>query len=455
MKKIRRKTKIKYSPIHKPKVTIYRSRIIHPVSPLQVEEFKDGALVVDAGGKIVACGDYARYQKANGVKYDQAKLVDKRGGIIIPGLIDCHLHLPQLDLRGKHGATLLDWLKKYIFPAETAFANQRLAEDLSKRFFKKLILNGTTTAAIYTTIHAKSTDHVFKIAKASGVRAIIGKVMMDMYSPAGLQENTHNSLKESEALCSKWHGSSGGRLMYAFTPRFAPTCSEEMWLEVGKLARESGAYIQTHIAETKAENERVKELFPDYKDYTEIYEENDCLGPKTILGHAIYLTDDELRRLAKTKTKLVHCPTSNFFLKSGRMPVELIEEHGITYGLGTDVGAGTSMSLFTTMRHADYVQPHLAVSPVKAFYLATLGGAKALSLDSSVGNFKAGKAADFCTVDISAIDPRYKLGELSADEILSLLMYRGNGSVIKETYVNGQRLDVDGLKIKGEKISFI
>ncbi|OGQ47957.1 MAG: guanine deaminase [Deltaproteobacteria bacterium RIFCSPLOWO2_02_FULL_47_10] len=438
---------------------IFRGRIIHSLYPNKIEEFKDGALVLDSHGRILACDEYGKiargqippvppFLKGGG---GGIKIVDRRGSVIIPGLIDCHLHLPQLDQRGRHGVTLLDWLEKYIFPAEKAFENLRTAEDVSKRFFKKLILNGTTTAAIYATIHAKAADLAFRVAKDAGIRAIIGKVMMDQYAPKGLEEDTHQSLKDSEALCAKWHNAGKGRLMYAFTPRFAPTCSETLLAEVGNLARESGAYIQTHIAETVAENERVKELFPDYKDYTEVYEENFCLGPKTILGHAIHLSEDEMRRIAKSKTKLAHCPTSNFFLKSGRMPVELIEEHGITYGLGTDVGAGTSMSLLTAMRHADYIQPHLTVTPAKAFYLATLGGARALSLENSVGNFRKGKFADFCTVDIKAIDPRYKPSELMADEILSLLMYRGNGSVIAETYVGGEKLDVDGLKIKGEK----
>jgi guanine deaminase len=344
----------------------------------------------------------------------------------------------------------LDWLNRYIVPSERAFADLKTADDMAKRFFKKLILNGTTTAAIYTTIHARATDHAFKIARESGVRAVIGKVMMDQYAPPELQEETRRSLKDSEALCAKWHGACGGRLMYAFTPRFAPTCSEELMTETGELAREAGAYIQTHIAETLPENARVKELFPDYKDYTEVYEENGLLTPKTVLGHGIYLSMDEMGRIARAKAKVAHCPTSNFFLKSGRMSVDLIEEHGITFGLGTDVGAGTSMSLFTTMRHADYIQPHLTVMPAKAFYLATLGGAKTLSLESETGNLKPDKSADFCVVDICKIDPRYKLNDLSADEILSLLMYRGDGRVVKEAYVAGDKLNVDGLKMKGE-----
>lgn len=375
------------------------------------------------------------------------KIVDLRRRLIIPGFVDCHLHLPQLDCRGKHGATLLDWLKRYIFPAEMAFKDLRIVDDVGKRFFKKLILNGTTTASIYVTVHAHATDHAFKLAKACGVRAIIGKVMMDQNAPDGLKEQTNWSLKQSEMLAEKWHCTAGGRLRYAFTPRFAPTCSKELFTEVGKLLQKTGAYLQSHIAETRAENERMRELHPEFADPFSIFEKTGCAGPKTILGHAIYMSDDEYRRMAQAGTKIAHCPTSNFFLKSGWMPVARVEKAGVTYGLGTDVGAGTSMSIFTEMRHADYTQLETGITPTKALYLGTLGGAKTLSMEDEIGNFDAGKCADFLVLDIRQIDYHYRLSELSTDEVLSLLMYRGDGRVVTETYVGGKKLDVDVLKV--------
>lgn len=413
----------------------YKARIIYAQDPEKILDIKDGLLVVNDKGAIVSCGPFdASYSD---------KVTHLKDRLIIPGLVDCHSHIPQLDERGKHGATLLAWLEKYIFPAEKAFANLKVVEDVATRFFKKLILNGTTTSGLYATVHEQATNRCFEIAKASGVRCFIGKVMMDQHSPAGLIESTNDSLKKSEALCAKWHGVENGRLMYAFTPRFAPTCSLNLWKGVGNLACESGAYLQSHIAETKGENERVRELYPEFKDYVELFEKTETLGPKTILAHAIYLSQSEFDRFAKTGTKIAHCPTSNFFLKSGWMPISLVEKSKITFGLGTDVGAGTSMSIFTSMRHADYSQLDTVVTPAKAFYLATLGGAKTLSLDKITGSLEKGKCADFCVVNVEGIDPRYKLSELDTDEVLSLLMYRGGGGVIEAAYVEGKKLDVD------------
>jgi guanine deaminase len=413
----------------------YRARIIHSVNQSQVQDIGDGLLVVGGDGRIVSCEPYDKSFKG--------KVTELGSRLIIPGLVDVHSHIPQLDCRGKHGATLLDWLERYIFPAEKAFAKPQVVDDVATRFFKKLILNGTTTSGLYATMHAQATDRCFEMARAAGVRCFIGKVMMDENSPGGLIESTADSLKHSEKLCSKWHGAEGGRLRYAYTPRFVPTCSLTLWKETGKLVRESGAYLQSHIAETREENERVRELYPQFKDYVEIFEEVGCLSPKTILAHAIYLTDDEYMRLAATGTKIAHCPTSNFFLKSGWMPVAKVEAAGVVYGLGTDVGAGTSMSVFTEMRHADYTQLEMTLRPEKAFYLATLGGAKTLSMDQEIGNFVVGKQADFCVLDLCGIDPCFRLSELDTDEVLSLLMYRGDGQVIESTYVGGSKLDVD------------
>lgn len=415
--------------------TAYRARIISASGPSEVIDITDGLILVDDHGRITSCGLYT-----DGFK---GKVIDLSGHLIIPGLVDVHSHIPQLDCRGKHGATLMNWLDRYIFPAERAFADPKVAEDVATRFFKKLILNGTTTAGLYSTVHADATNRCFEIAKAAGVRCLIGKVMMDQHSPEGLVESTYTSLKESEGLCSKWHGAKGGRLSYVYTPRFAPTCSLTLLAEVARLAKASGAYIQSHIAETREENERVREIYSQFADYFSLFEETGCAGPRTILAHAIYLSEDEYNRMARTETKIAHCPTSNFFLKSGWMPVLRVEAAGIVYGLGTDVGAGTSMSVFTAMRHADYTQLETTMAPTKAFYIATLGGARVLSLEKETGSLEPGKSADFCVVDVAGIEPHCRLSDLDTNEVLSLLMYRGSSAAIKAAYVAGEKLDVD------------
>lgn len=428
---------------------IFRGRIINPISPSDAVEWKDGAIAVDENGAIFSCGDYGDVKKMCGDDYFEEEFKNQ---LLIPGLVDCHLHMPQLDQRGKHGETLLQWLEKYIYPAEKAFADPEVVQDVAKRFFKKLILNGVTTSVVYVTVHPQAADLAFSIAEPIGLRVVMGKVMMDQRAPEGLGETTKESIENSVTLFEKWNGKAGGKLNYIFTPRFGPTCSEDLWKELGRILEKTGAYIQTHISETKGEVEMVKKIFPKYADYTQLLEKNGCLTRKTLLAHAIHVSKDECKRIASAGSKVVHCPSSNFFLKSGRMPVELIEGAGIMYGLGTDIGAGTSMSLFASMRHADYIQPEINISPAKAFYLATLGGAKVLSMENMIGNFAAGKKADFCVVDIREIDPRYFLSDLTKDEILSLLMYRGHGNVIRHTFVDGERLDVDSIVLKHDNL---
>jgi len=415
----------------------FRARIINPEDPNSVMDYRDGMLVVNGSGRIESCGPFDPSVGCD--------VVDLTGLLIIPGLVDVHSHIPQLDVRGKHGATLMKWLDRYILPAEQAFADPKVVMDVGTRFFKKLILNGTTTAGLYATVHEDATDRCFELAFGSGVRCFIGKVMMDRNAPGGLAESTEESLAASERLCAKWHGSADGRLHYAFTPRFAPTCSFELMSEAARLARDAGAYVQTHIAETEEENASVKKMFPKYRDYVELFESAGMLGPMAILAHAIYLTDDEFGRIAKSGAKIAHCPTSNFFLKSGRMPVEKVERAGCTYGLGTDVGAGTSMSIFNEMRHADYAQQDRPVSPERAFWLATVGGARALSMEGDIGSFGAGKYADFAVIDVKGIDPNFRLSDLGPEEILSLLMYRGDSRAVKAAYVAGKKLDVDAI----------
>jgi len=411
---------------------VYRGRIFNPCGPEELEELNPGYLAVDAEGRIASYGSWDEEARR---RFGKAEWVDYGDKLILPGFIDVHLHLPQLDVRGRDGAELLEWLEKYIYPAESAFADPEVARVTARRLFQELVRNGTTCAAIYSSVHPRSAEVAFEEAAEFGIRALIGKVLMDRNATPALEEDPARGIEESLKLYERWDGYDRGRLHYAFTPRFAPACSEGLLKQIGQIAQEHGAYIQTHLAETEAELQWVRELFPGYKSYTEVYHKLGLLGSRTIVGHAIHLSEDEYKLLAETGTKIAHCPSANLFLHSGRMKLERMDAHGIEVGLGSDIGAGPSLSMFDLMRDMYYLN---RVSPLRAFYHATLGGAHVLGLEGEIGSFAPGKEADFIVVDPSPlIDPRAELREL-----LSQLLFRGDDRQIHATYVRGRRLYV-------------
>ncbi len=425
------------------RTTIYRGRIFNPISYSKFEDIEDGAIEVSESGKILKIGKFSDFKKKS------AKTIDYSGKIIMPGLIDCHVHLPQYDIVAMDGYELLDWLNTYTFPAERRVESSKLARDAAKRFFYALKSNGTTSAAVYNTIHKEATDLAFKEAEKSGLRIFMGKVMMDQNSPEFLQEKTEESLSQSEELCKKWHGKDNGRINYVFTPRFAPTCSEKLMQGAADLAKKYGAYIQTHLAENRGELAWVKELFPRCKDYTSVYGKAGLLTSKTIMAHCIYLSDSELKLLSKTSTKVAHCASSNFFLKSGIFDLNRTLDAKLDVGLGSDVGGGPNLSMFREMANAcnmsktRYIQENggaNSIDAVNAFYLATMGGAKVLSLDKIIGNLFPGKEADFIVVDASLVNPQKTINNKTGKEVLSQLIYRADDRVISATYVRGKKI---------------
>lgn len=422
---------------------LYRGQILNPAAEDRYTLHVDGALVVDGSGIILDVGNYHEVTR----QYPSATLVNCSERLILPGFIDTHTHLPQYRVMALYGTDLLEWLNRYIFPAERAFTPEA-ADTLCPIFFRSLLAHGVTTAAIYCSVQKDSTLVTFQWAQQTGIRAIIGKVMMDQHSPDGLLENTAESLQSSEDVCRTWHGAADGRLLYAFTPRFAPTCSRSLMKAVSDLASQYGAYIQTHLAENLAELQWVRELFPETRSYTDVYFGTGLLGPKTLLAHAIHVSPDERRLLADTGTCLSHCPTSNLFLKSGLMPLRELLDTGLQIGLGSDVAGGPTLSPFEVMRSAIYV--HTArrflpdfhggdISPTTAFYMATLGGAKALRLDDKIGSLERGKEADFIIVNpqrLSPIPPEKEINILP-EHLLSSLIFRGDDRVVEQTYVRG------------------
>ena len=403
---------------------IIKGRIVDFPSRGEVREIREGYIVVDDKGKIVRIGA--------GMPTAQDEVVDYTGMLILPGFVDIHSHIPQLDARGKYAKDLLDWLNRYIFREEKRFEEEAIAREVSGRFFEEVLRNGITTVMALSTVHKRATDIAFQEAEKAGLRAIIGKTMMDYNSPEFLKEDTDQALKDSIELIEKWHGKDG-RLFYALTPRFAVTSTEELLRRTGEAARKYDVYIQTHLSESPGEVELVEMMFPSYRSYTDLYYRTGILGPRSVMAHSIHLLDEEFELLKKTETKVAHCPAANLFLHSGRMDLKKMKDFGITLGLGSDVGAGPYFSPFQLMRDMYYLNQ---LSPSEAFHYATLGGARALSLDDKIGTLEAGKEADFVVIDPSDLYP----ADESIDEILSQLMFRGDDRQIRATYVRGRRL---------------
>lgn len=357
--------------------------IVNPISPDEIQFLPKQVISIEES-KISAITPLSEFQG----RIDE----DRSNEYALPGFIDLHTHLSQYYIRGLYEPALLPWLNKYVFPEEERSKNIEYAEKLSRDFFSAMLKAGTTTCVIYTAPFFSACDMAFEIAQETGIRALIGMTMMDMNCPENLQQNSHKTLEESILLYEKWHGKNA-KLDYIFTPRFAPTCSLELMKEVAKYAIEHNAWIQTHLSENKEEIEMVKEIF-GFKNYTEVYQKAGLLTQHSIFAHCIHLSDEEIKMLAENKCKIAHCPDSNFFLKSGEFSLQKIEEAGIEYGLGSDVGAGTSLNMFYHTKIMNYRQSDYPVLPAKALYHITLGSAKLLGVDKIIGSLEIGKEAD-------------------------------------------------------------
>jgi guanine deaminase len=409
---------------------------------------RDGAVVI-AGGKIVEVGAYGDLRKRQ--RPEQVEWLDRTSAAIFPGLIDCHTHLPQYSAVARGESELLPWLRENIFPVEREFTGPKARRE-APLFFQELARSGTTTAMVYAAIYEDSCDVGFEAAEQSGLRVILGKLMMDIPSYGQLQPKKilSVSLIERERLCRKWHGAAEGRLEYAFSPRFAVTCSEKLMRSAGEMAQRFGAYLQTHLAENREEIEKVRHLHMTARDYTDVYQNCGLLSSKTMLGHCIHVNAREIDAIAASQANIAHCPTSNLFLGSGLMKLDQLLSAGIPIGLGSDVAAGPELNMWQVMRSALAVQKarHMAepnlprMRPSEAFYLATSGGARALGKSGTIGSLEVGKEADLLLVDLAALLPYGKevaqLNDLSTEDILALCIYRGNPQATLETYVRGR-----------------
>ncbi len=407
-----------------------------------VRYIHDGLMIISEG-IIKELDTYDRLKS----KYPEIPITSYSGKLILPGFIDIHIHYPQTEIIASYGEQLLQWLNKYTFPVEGKFQDKSYAQKIASFFLDQLLQNGTTTALVLTTVYPESVDALFEAAELRNMRIIAGKMLMDRNAHDYLLDTPETSYEDSKRLIQKWHKK--GRLIYAITPRFAITSTPEQLYLAGVLKKEfPDVYLHTHLSEQKQEVETVAKLFPNSKDYLDVYEKFGLVTNQSIFAHGIYLSDYEFERLSNAGSTIAFCPTSNLFLGSGLFQLHKAKSQTKTVkvGLGTDVGGGTSFSMFKTMNDAYKITQLQGqnLSSLKAFYLATLGGAKSLCLDNKIGNFDLGKEADLVVLDTRKT-PLLKLrnhgntgNELAniADELFALMIL-GDERAIKATYVVG------------------
>ena len=401
------------------------------------EHFADGLLIVK-DGRIEAAGDANTLLPGLDPHVPMTEFTDK---LIVPGLIDCHVHFPQLDIIGSFGEQLLDWLNRYAYPAEARFEDVDYAREVAVAFVEQLLLNGTTTALVFGTVHPHSADAIFEAAAARDMRLIAGKVWMDRNCPEALRDDATSAYRDSKALIEQWHNN--GRLGYAITPRFALTSSEEQLRAAGKLAAEHpDVWIHTHLAENRSEVDEIKRLFPARRSYLDVYDDFGLLRDRAVFAHCLYMDDADRSAMAGAGAAAAFCPTSNLFLGSGLFDLTAMRDANVRCGLGTDVGGGTSLSLLRTASEA-YKVLHLeghALPAMRALFLATLGAAEALYLDDQIGNFLPGKEADFVVLDPagSKLTERRTAATNTIEESLFALLTLADDRHVAATYVNGQ-----------------
>ena len=400
-----------------------------------LRHWPDGFLVIE-DGRIAAVGNGSQLPKDMPVD-------DWRGKLILPGFVDTHIHYPQTDVIASHGEQLLGWLERYTFPAESRFGDPAVAAETADFFLSELLRNGTTTALVMGTVHAESVEAMFDAAFKREMRLAAGKVLMDRNAPENLRDTAQSGYDQSLALIRRWHGKE--RLAYAVTPRFAPTSSEAQLEAAGELYRENaGVLMHTHVAENRDEVAWVKQLFPQSRSYLDVYERYGLLGPRAVLAHGIHLDDEDRRLMAERGAAIAFCPTSNLFVGSGIFDYGKAHAAGVRVSLATDVGGGTSFSMLRTM-HEAYKVSQLAgdpLQPLDAWYLATLGGARALGMEPAIGAIAPGREADLVVLDPAAtpLMGRRAARAETLEERLFALMILGDDRAVAATYILGQRV---------------
>jgi len=396
---------------------------------------EDGAVLV-RDGMISASGEHRDVAATAG----EAPVIDHRPDLLMAGFIDAHIHYPQVQIVASWGAQLLDWLNGYTFPAEAEFTDAQHARAMAGRFCELLTDHGTTTVVAFCSVHASSAEALFAEAEYRNMRIVAGKTMMDRNAPDLVLDTPRSSYDDSKALIAKWHGK--GRASYAITPRFAITSSPEQMAMAGALAAEHpDCHVQTHLSENHDEIAFTARLYPDARDYLDVYESHCLLGPRTLLGHAIHLKDREIGAIAETGSHPVFCPTSNLFLGSGLFDDSGLRARGIRNGIATDIGAGTSYSMLRTLDEGYKILQlqNQQLHTLRAFFWITRGNAEVLGMADRIGTLDVGSEADIVVIDpraTPAMALRMDRAGSLAEELFAVQMM-GDDRAIAQTYVAG------------------
>jgi guanine deaminase len=406
--------------------------------PAALQVFEDGGLLIQAG-IIRALGDYAEIRK----QHPEATLRDLRGGYLLPGFVDTHVHYPQVRVLGGLGYSLLDWLDQHTLPEEARLAEAVYAQEVAREFLHCLASHGTTTALVFGSHFAPAMEVFFDAAQASGLRIASGLVLSDRLLLPSLHQAPEQAYRQSQELIRTYHGKDG--LIYAVTPRFALSASEAMLEVCQSLLRESPEVrFQTHLNENPLEVMEVARLFPWASDYLAVYEKFALVGRRSVLAHNVHPTDGELARLAASGATVAHCPCSNAALGSGIFPMQRHLAAGVRFALGTDVGGGTGFGLLKEGLQAYLLQrvsgDGVMLNAAQLLYLATRAGAEALGVENETGDLRPGKSADYVVLRPVAGSPLAMVAAHAErpEDILSALFTLAGQESVSEVCVHGK-----------------
>jgi guanine deaminase len=401
----------------------------------------DGCLVIGSEGRIIWKGSYPK--RPQHIRYDAVD--DYRDCLILPGFIDAHVHFPQYRMLAAPARDLLEWLNRFTFPEEARYGDKAHADAAAMTFLSRLFSNGTTSVLAFCSVHKQCADSLFAAAEKFNMALVTGKTMMDRNAIPAVQDSPEQGARDSSVLHDKWHGKD--RLRYAVSPRFAITSTEAQLAVSGELLKSMpGVLMQTHLSESAAEIALVKHLFPNAKDYTDVYDHYGLLSERSLFAHGIHLSERECARLSESGSAVLHCPTSNAFLGSGIMRMSYMQnsKRPVHLGVATDVGGGTSYSMLTTLAETYKLQMLAGYKPSvhELFRLATIGNAERLKINAETGSLDVGKYADIVILDPCATPVLQSRHELSTsiEDVLFSLMMLGDDRAIKATYVAGHKL---------------